>query len=378
MLAAALLAGPASLRAQDSAEVLPPTPALVEGRVVTPAGVTVTPIPGAMVTLHRVGTDHAGPVDSVRSDPDGRYRISYVRDGRGNAVWFAAVLYRGIAYFSAPLQLPRVTGDEAEIVVFDTTTHALPFSIQGHHVVVAAPGADGMRRVTEVYELSNDTTVTVMGRDSLAAVWSTALPSRATGFEGGQGDVSPVSLVARGGRAQMLAPFGPGIKQFSYSYSLPSSAFPLELVAERFTGVFEVLVEEPGANVLGASLRAQGNVTTQGRTFKRFLSQGTPQGESVRIDVPIVASDTRVRVLVGLGVAIALVMAGALWAALRRRGRGAPVAPARPRSEGLVAAIATLDERREAGDASLTTESYAAERASLKRALAAALERERD
>jgi hypothetical protein len=358
---------------------MPPTPATVRGRVIIPAGEKVNPAAGVMVTLHRVGPDAAGPLDSVRSGPDGRYSIAYTRQGSQEAVYFTAVIYRDIAYFSSPIRGLRTAEEDGEIVVFDTTTHAMPFTIQGHHIVVAAPGPDGSRKVVEVYELSNDTSVTVVGKDSLAAVWSATLPRGATAFAGGQGDVAASSLVAHAGRVEMRAPFGPGIKQLSYSYSLPAGAFPLQLTVDRFTAVLEVLLEEEGAQARAASLRAQANATTQGRSFKRFLAQGTPPGETIRIDVPVVAASTRTRVLIGLGIVIALAMIASLARALlRRSGRATArgVAPAERPSESLIAAIAALDARREAGDASLTAEGYSSERARLKAALAATMSEE--
>ncbi|MDB4880546.1 MAG: hypothetical protein JWL60_1992 [Gemmatimonadetes bacterium] len=361
--------------AQVGDEPAPPVAAMVRGRVVIPVGDTVTPVGGVFVTLHRVGPDAAGALDSVRSGPDGRYTLSYTRHGSDEAVYFTAVVFRDIAYFSPPLATPRTREDDGVVVVFDTTATRVAFGIQGHHIIVARPGPDGTRKVVEVYELSNDTTVTVVGKDSMTAVWSAALPDGVSEFAGGQGDVSAVALVQRHGRVLMLAPFNPGIKQLSYSYTMPPGAFPLQLTLEAGTGVLEVLLEEEGAQVRGASLRSEGSVTTAGRTFKRFLGQGAPKGETLRIDVPVVAASTRVRVLMGLAVVMAVAMAAALLRALRRRGsavRVAPAAAARP--EALAAAIAALDARHEAGDATLSAESYAAERASLKQALTAALD----
>lgn len=69
-------------------------------------------------------------------------------------------------------------------------------------------------------------------------------------------------------------------------------------------------------------------------------------------------------------------MAAALARALRRRGTPDVTVPdAGARAATLAAAIAALDARHEAGDGTLDADAYAAERASLKAELAAALER---
>jgi hypothetical protein len=349
----------------------------VEGRIVIPGPDKEIPVPQVMVTVHRVGPDRAGPLDSVRTDASGRYRIDFTRSGSDEAVYFAAVVYRGIAYFSPPLRAGITKGDDGVITVFDTSTHLVPFTTQGHHVVVGAPRPDGTRSVVEVFELSNDTLVTIVAKDSLSPVWSTPLPPGATGFKGGQGDVSPEALAVRDGRVVMLAPFGPGVKQLSYSYLLDEGAFPLRFKLERPASVVEVLLEEEGAQARSATLHSTGNASTQGRTFKRFLSQGALAGEELRIDVPTRAFATRTRVLAGLAIVIGLAMAAALARALLGRSaarRAAERVP--PPSESLLAALAVLDTRHEAGDATLTSEGYASERAALKSALTAALAEE--
>ena len=80
------------------------------------------PVSNVWVVLHRVGPDSAGPLDSIRSDPRGRYSFQYVRTGSDEAIYFVSASYAGIAYFTPPLAQGKVSGDDAEIVVFDTTS----------------------------------------------------------------------------------------------------------------------------------------------------------------------------------------------------------------------------------------------------------------
>jgi hypothetical protein len=331
------------------------------------------PVPGITVTIHRVGADSSGPIDSMRTDARGAYRFAYRRWGNPDALYFVAAVYRGIAYFSSPMRAGAVRGDDAEIVVFDTTTAPVRFTVQGHHFVIGAPRPTGLRDVVEVYEISNDTVVTAVGRDSLTAVWSAPLPRGVTAFTPASGDVSATSLRARDDRVELLAPFAPGVKQLSFTYALDARAFPLEITLDRPNALLEVLLEEAGAQVRAPSLRSQGTATTEGRTFKRFLAQNAPAGERVRIDVPSTAAAARSTVVVALLVGAALAMIVALWIAYRRGGGVRRVVMPRDSAESLAAAIAALDARRDARDPTLTMESYAAERAALKARLAAAL-----
>ena len=331
------------------------------------------PVPGVVVTIHRVGADSAGPIDSVSTDARGAYRLAYRRFGSAEAIYFVSAVYRGIAYFSSPLRAAVTRGDDAEIVVFDTTTAPVPFTVQGHHYVIGAPRPTGQRDIVEVYEISNDTVVTAVGRDSLAAVWSAPLPAGFMNFTAASGDVAASSLRARDGRVELVAPFSPGVKQLSFTYALDPKSFPLEMTLDRPNALLEVLLEEAGAQVRSPLLRSEGSATTQGRTFKRFLAQNVPAGERVRIDVPSSAAAARSSVVVALSVGLALAMVGALWVAYRRGGRVRRVPVARESVESLAAAIAALDARHEARDPNLTADGYAAERAALKARLSAVL-----
>jgi hypothetical protein len=364
------------LRAQDSvrAPAAPTRPSIVEGRVMRPVITGETPVPGIVVTIHRVGADSSGAIDSVRTDAQGRYRFAYRRWGNADAIYFVAAVYRGIAYFSSPMRAAIVRGDEAEVVVFDTTTSPVRFTVQGHHLVIGAPRPTGLRDIVEVYEISNDTVVTAVGRDSSSAVWSAPLPPGAIGFTPANSDVAASSLRARGGRVELAAPFAPGVKQLTWSYSLDARSFPLEITLDRANALLEVLLEEPGAQVRAPSLRAQGTATTEGRTFKRFLAQNAPEGERIRIEVPSTAAAARSTVVIALLLVAALAMIVALAIAYRR-GRGArPLVAAHTESaESLAAAIAALDARRDSRDPSLHGEEYTAPRAALKARLSAML-----
>src|SRR5687767_3881562 len=87
----------------------------VEGRVLRAAATAPVPVTGQWVVLHRVGSDHSAPLDSVRTDRAGRYRIRYTLTGDPDALYFVSSRYSGIAYFSPPLRTPTVRGGDADV-----------------------------------------------------------------------------------------------------------------------------------------------------------------------------------------------------------------------------------------------------------------------
>jgi hypothetical protein len=375
------------------APAAPPTPRQsgpqhVDGRVIRSTASAALPVPGVWVTLHRVGPDRQAPMDSTRTDAKGRYRFTYTRFGSDDAIYFVSSMYAGIAYFSQPLKGPAVSGPDAEVTVFDTTSRAVPMTIRGRHLIVSAPASDGTRDLVEVFEISNDTSVTVIapGAAGDRPTWSAPLPAGAVRFRAGQGDVPADAIAQVGNRAEVFAPFAPGVKQLSYSYSLPPSAFPLEIRSERPESVLEVVVEEPLARVTATGLSETNPVTIDGRTFNRFLGQDIPGGSTLTIGVPGLPTDVR---SVYLAIVVTVVGAAMTLALARAFSRRAPAISAGRRlvglalpdaGERLARQIVDLDDafrRRESGETTPPTATdraaYVARRDALKAKLAAAL-----
>ena len=68
------------------------------------------PLRGSWAVLHRVTHDGGGPIDSVRTDAAGRYRMSLARprvSADSGAVYVVSTWYDSLAYFSLPLKIGR-------------------------------------------------------------------------------------------------------------------------------------------------------------------------------------------------------------------------------------------------------------------------------
>ncbi|MEO8577597.1 MAG: hypothetical protein ABI556_12885 [Gemmatimonadales bacterium] len=305
---------------QDSQEVLS-GPQRVAGQVVRPGTRSMLPVPNVWVTLHRVGSDRAAPLDSARADTQGHYAFDFTRTGDQNAIYFVSASYGGVAYFTPPLAHSTVRGEEAEIAVFDTTSGPVPIGTRGHHVIVSAVDASGTRTVTEVYELANDSSVTRVAPSGDGAVWSAPFPVRASSFRVSQGDIPAQAVRFANGRANIYAPIAPGLKQFAFSYSLPANAFPLSLPIVRDTQILEVLLEEEKGTVSGAKLTEKAPVAIEQRSFRRFLADDVPANSVSVIDLPAAEKKDRIdpRYMIALTVIIGGSMIFALARALRRR-----------------------------------------------------------
>ncbi len=384
--AAALLLLAVSARAQTPGAVPLGQVRTVTGLVQHPGADSVpAPVGRHLVMLHRVGQDTAGPIDSTYTDANGSYHFRYKTTGAPDAVYFASATYDGIAYFTAPLQSVSVASPDGDIMVFDTTSHGVTLTLQGRHIVVGAASANGMREVAEVFDLGNEGTRTLIARDTLSPLWTTQLPAAAVSPAVSGGDVAPGAVGFKGTAVQLFAPVSPGVRQLAVGFSLPASAFPLSLPMTGGAGVLEVMLEDASATPSMPGLAQRQSVTTQGRTFKRYLAQDVPDGTVLRIEVGAAGGGSRTRLFAGIAFAMAILMAVALTIAIRRRaprvaadpGR-APVAPVlmnASRSESLLFQLAQLDAAyaREADPDAARAAQHDAERAALKARIAEAL-----
>jgi hypothetical protein len=276
---------PVAVDAQDAATAARTETREVTGRVLRPGGTAGVPVAGAWVTLHRVAKDKAGPIDSMRTDALGRYRFTY-QGGDSLSIYFASSSFGGIAHFTAPLKGKIVSGDAAEVMVFDTTSAPVSITLRGRHVIVTAADSSATRTIIEVFELSNDTTVTRVPGAAARPTFESLLPDRAQEPQAGEGDFGAKSIRFANGKVQLIAPLAPGVKQFSVNYRVPSNAKPLKFPVEAATTVLEVLVEDPKGSAAGAGLKETASPTLGGRQFKRFLAQDVKAGAVIEAVAP--------------------------------------------------------------------------------------------
>jgi len=275
LLAAALAGWGDAAHGQDSL--------VVRGHVVRQATNGPVPMPGIVVTLHRIGPNAAGAVDSLRTDGGGEFTFRFAADSA--SMYLATSRHAGIAYFAPPTRLGDAPG-ESEIVVFDTTSTIRPLRVSGRHLVVSAPNAAGARELIEVYEIQNDTIVTVVSTSPDRPTFRASLPAGARNVRATQGDFTGGAVTVQGTTALVTAPIAPGVRQLVLTYELGAGVFPLALGLDAPAEVLEVLLEETAGRVDGGALESLGTVTVEGRDFMRYLGRDVPAGAPVSIVVP--------------------------------------------------------------------------------------------
>jgi len=300
---------PASLSAQTVG---------VSGRVLR-GGRDTVPLANAWVVLHRVTREQGGPIDSVRSDGRGRYRM-LLRSPDSAGAYVVSAWYDSLAYFSLPLNVVgRPAVHVEDIVAFPTTTKGPPIRLARRLATVAAAKEDGTREVLEILELQNTGSTTRVTKDTLEPTWAGRVPAQGGQFRGGQGDISPDAMQFRNDSVVVLGPIPPGpVKQLSYGYSLPAGTRALEVPIDQPTVELNLLVEDTTAVVTAPKLETLGVQEIEQRHFAAYRAGPLAPGDKVEIRLP--AGAFRAQTL--LPYFIALLAAGmvvALIWALRRR-----------------------------------------------------------
>jgi hypothetical protein len=342
------------------------------GRVVVGAGERAAPLVGAWITLHQVTTSGGAPVDSARTDRNGRYQVRVAR-GDTAALYMVSAEYRGITYFTAAMVVRSWPDTVETLQVFDTSSTAPPVAVGQRHVVVRRPAEGGGRNVLELVTLVNRGDRTRIAPDSSAPVWAGRLPRGASAFQVGEGDITGEAVTLRGDRVVVTAPIPPGSKQLTMTYVVPGEselAVPLDQPADRLL----VLLEDTAATLVEGPLERRGVEVFDDTPFALF-DGAVPAGAGAAVfrlgSGGGLSAETVAVVVAGLA---ALLLAAALPLLLRRRPAAVAVPAGADTPEALARAIAALDAAFETGDRSPAAETaYRERRAALKSRLTAVL-----
>ena len=293
-------------------------PVSVSGRVLR-GGRDTMPLARAMVVLHHVSRDNAGPIDSLPSDARGRYRFEIRRPDSAGA-YIVTVWYDSIAYVSNALTLggrPLVHVDD--IVTYPTTIDRPPIALARRLATIARAGDEGTREVLEILELENHGVTTRIAKDSMQAVWAGRVPEHTGQFRGGQGDISAEAIRFRHDSVLVLAPIGPGpAKQVSYAYSISAGVRTFVIPIDQPTAEVNLLVEDTLARVRATKLDTLGVQAIEQRRFAAYRAGPLAAGDRVEIDLPAGKFRAQLVLPYVIGV-LAAVMVGALIWALRRK-----------------------------------------------------------
>jgi hypothetical protein len=282
------------------------------------------------VVLHRVTPEEAGPVDSVQVGAGGAFALplpSLPIPG-GGEVYFASSRYEEILYFGGAVAQPTQVDSFYTIRTYSTRTappEGLPLTVEVRNIFIDQ-GPMGWR-VTDLFQVRNDSARTWVGEGAEGIVWQHPLPTGARSVRVGQSDLSPDAVRFDDGGMQVLSPMPPGERLFVIQYELEALEFSLPLPGR--TEIIEVLVDEAAPSLRMEGLTAAQPVEMEpGSLYRRWAAEGV-EGRTVRV-APGEESASSILPWVGVGLGFLLLGLG-VWAVRRRPPARDPGREADPR-----------------------------------------------
>ena len=294
----------------------------VSGRVLL-GGLDSVPLRGNWAVLHRVTRESAGPIDSVRTDATGRYRMQLPRPraaADSGAAYVVSTQYDSLAYFSLPLNVMGRTAVRVEdLVVYKASKGTPTIELARRLVTIGLPGTDGTREVLEILELQNSGVSTRITDDTLVPTWSGAIPPSAIQFQAGQGDISPEAMKRVGDRVFVLGAIPPGqVKQLTYGYTLPAGGGRLPIPIDQPTRDVNLLIEDTVAAVEAPGVESLGVQQIEQRRFAAYRAGPLAPGDRVTVGLPRGAFRPQMLVPYVVGVLGVAMLAALVWALKRK------------------------------------------------------------
>jgi hypothetical protein len=222
------------------------------------------PADSGTVVLHRVTPEEAGPLDSLRVDREGRFRFhlpSTPLPGSGE-VFFVSARRQGILYYGEPLVTPEQLEEEYRVRVHPARPIppvGIPVPVVSRSLFLEA-GPVGWR-ITDLFEIRNDSAVTWTAGEGAAFVWRHPLPPGAHAFRVGSSEVGPDAVAFRDGGVEFRGPFIPGDRLLIIHYDVEALEFSLPLPGR--TDFVEVLVRDPAPPLVMEGLTSRPAVAVE-------------------------------------------------------------------------------------------------------------------
>jgi hypothetical protein len=336
---------------------------------------TGDPVAGVEVTM-TIGSE-GGELDreTVTTDEKGRYRFEDLATGEDHFYAIDAVFEGGL-FAGRPLVIPDDTEKEpvinSTLRVWDTTTEPASILIRRNDVFVVQD-ADGVG-VIESYRIVNPTHLAYIGRGGdegkpgetpSVGFW---LPEKAdkASVQIVESDLDvPTLLPTEYGFATTIA-IPPGETRLTYTYRVNGSAGTFDLTRTALYAMAEVdFYAAPPLSIESNRLEKGDEVEIGDRSYVRY---STPEGLDPADPVQVLATadagiPAALLIGAGAGVLFLIAIAAIGWRRTRKPAVRAPVAP----REEILASIAELDLRHEAGE--ISQEEYETRRAAMKERL---------
>lgn len=354
----------------------------IQGRVVNGSAGGGS-LAGLEVTLEGIGPDGTElPPRKALIESDGSFAFAGLPLGEGYT-YRVRLSYTDVVYTSPEVRLrPDAPTTSLELTVYEPTTSDSALKGTIDHLVLDFDPATHTLWVLEYLVIENTGDTTFVGsaapdQQGLRATLRFLLPPGVEQVELLRGVTPEQTIPWEGGFAD-TSPLPPGSREVVFSYTLPyeSERYTLQKTLAYPTDKVAVLVPDVGVNVHSDALPNVSTTDVEGQSYLLLSGEGLTSDTVVEIalkglpmSVASGGSSPNRSLVIGVGIAMAFALGGAVFYARRRlAAQPVPAAPSGEREKAsLLAALADLDQRYEAGQ--ISQEEYQREREATKERL---------
>lgn len=296
----------------------------VQGHVLK--GDARTPVADQPVQLHVVRGEQEEPGATLKTNAKGEYRFDGI-DPKPGLSFYVTTEFESAVYTEGPLAVGSVPSLTQDLIVFDVGSDQASIKVSNHHLIVESK-PDGLH-VTEILIFDNAGQTSYLGtgpNHAENAGVRIGLPASIKNFEPGMGADEPTTRV-QGRELSSLRPIPPGVRPFSFTYLVPTSA-RMDLSHRLYfpTGTFVVMLDDPKLKVESKSLQSGGTRDQGGKQYAIYSGTGFTVGQEVDLRVGGASIWTNPRIYPWL--LAPFLIAAAVWIANRRGNRAREVAHA--------------------------------------------------
>lgn len=294
-----------------------------------------------------------------------------------STIFYASANYDAISYYSAPIHAHEFRDNQSErsVFIYEKTTDITALDIPMCHVFFQADGRIGFVREVMVVQNSGTKAIVTSASDS-GAVPATVRIGLPLGAEHVQlvSGLDPATTLLVNRSLLIRDAILPGTHQYSFVYQIPARGQQFNLDRQIFfpIRVFSLFTPQIIGTIASGQLRTSGPFTIRNVVYNRYAAEQLPVGSTLEIRIAATGAGKNFIPFVIVGLALAVFIAGMV--SVQKK----PLHPLPDKEDkmknyqqakelereqcALVAAIAALDDRFEAGE--INSEYYLEQRQS--------------